>query len=178
MADQIYPDKGLPPLNGASGNPKQQIPLPAAYAGPPAPRRRRRNTVCICLGCILAILVVIVVILGIAALVIYLVLHPKAPRYQLLDARISQINVSVSDPNPQMSYDVIAFTWQAYNPNKKISFYYDDIQVFLFFDLSQIGQSSLAPFFQGHKDTTTVEIDLRGKNFLFTRLRLPSCRQT
>ncbi|KAJ7518181.1 hypothetical protein O6H91_21G058500 [Diphasiastrum complanatum] len=161
MADRIYPDSGQPRLNGASYNPKQ-IPPPATYT---APRRRRRNPICVCLGWIFAALITIVVILGIAALVIYLVLHPKAPKYQLLDAHVSQLDVSGNPTfsNPQMSYN-IAFTLQAYNPNKKIGIYYDDIRVFLSYDSLEVGQASIAPFYQGHKNTTILETDLTRQN--------------
>ncbi|KAJ7529420.1 hypothetical protein O6H91_15G049300 [Diphasiastrum complanatum] len=157
MADRVYPaSKQQPRLNGAYYNQKQRIPPPATYR---AAGRRCPNPFCCCLGVIFSLLVTIIIILAIAGAIIYFVLHPKAPKYNLLDAHFSQLSVT-NNPS-QLSYD-ITFTLQAYNPNKKIGIYYDDVLIFMFYEDAQVGQSSIAPFYQGHRNTTILKNNLKG----------------
>ncbi|KAJ7529419.1 hypothetical protein O6H91_15G049200 [Diphasiastrum complanatum] len=158
MAGKVYPTNQQPQLNGAYYNHKQHIPPPATYRA--AGRRRSCNPFCCCFRWICSLLLTIIIILGIAGAVIYFALHPKTPKYNLLDAHISQLDVT-NNPS-ELSYD-ITFTLQAYNPNKRIGIYYDDVLIFLFYEAMQVGQSSIAPFYQGHRNTTILKSNLKGQ---------------
>eukprot|EP00249_Psilotum_nudum_P015975 c25604_g1_i2 orf=225-998(-) len=139
-----------------------KVPNNATYSTVPVPPpRRRRSPCCCCLTCLCAGLIAVIAILGIAVLVFYLVVHPRLPKYSIQSAQIKTFNLTPASQN--LDSDVV-FTVRARNPNKKIGIYYDDIDVTLYYDDESIGYGSIPAFYQGHKNTTMLEVDIQGEN--------------
>ncbi|XP_019258755.1 PREDICTED: uncharacterized protein At1g08160-like [Nicotiana attenuata] len=56
------------------------------------------------------------------------------------------------------------FGLRAYNPNKRISIYYDNIEVKLFFNYQPISSNDVEPFFQPHRNVTRLDLSLPAKD--------------
>ncbi|KAL3679872.1 hypothetical protein R1sor_022828 [Riccia sorocarpa] len=176
MADRVYPEKNVKfasPPNGAYYNLKAERaagpPVDAGYEERGDQRRGRTgNPCCRLLACLCSLLVAIIIALGIAALVFYLVVHPKAPKYNVQDVRLASFSVS-----PASSTDLSAgfllnavttYEVEARNPNGKIGIYYDTINIDVLSEGVSIGAGSIPPFYQGHRNTTLIVRELRASN--------------
>ncbi|MCO5592126.1 hypothetical protein L7F22_046121 [Adiantum nelumboides] len=163
---------GRPPARSAAAAMAMAPPVAGAGKGS---CRRRRGCCCCCLASFLGTLAVIVVILGVAALIIYLALKPKVPKFSVTDAAINEFKLGSSPaagPGKDKSdFKVdtdIAFSVEARNPNKKISFYYDDVGVILFYEDQNIGQGSIPAFHQPHKNTTFLSLPIHARQASLT----------
>eukprot|EP00250_Pteridium_aquilinum_P008955 c18336_g1_i1 orf=430-1314(+) len=151
-------------------------PLPADHPSLRAARRRGRRgccrSCCCCLAWLCAVVGGIIFILGIAALVLYLVLQPKAPDFSVTDATIAAFNLtaaplSADNTSPGASLYLnadVTFDVRAENPNKKIGIYYDEVDVTLFYEDAKIGTGSIPAFYQGHKNTTLLYLHMKGQD--------------
>lgn len=129
--------------------PLHQPPSPGA-----SPYHRRRCICCsLCIGLTL-------LTLSIASLLIYFLVQPRAPKYTIQNASISQFNLSTQH---QLTSN-LHFTISARNPNKKIGIFYDNVNVVASYEGIQIGQGSIKPFYQGHKNTTLASLYVRGRD--------------
>lgn len=135
------------------------------------PSRRRCSPCCYFFAWFVGIIVTILFLLGITALVLYLVLQPKAPSFSVTDASTSLFNLSTQPLQSAPSSGAFAylnadvtFTVEAQNPNKKIGIYYDSVDVTLYYDGTQIGNGSLPAFYQGHRNTTNLELEMKGQD--------------
>ncbi|GAB4855272.1 hypothetical protein Ancab_023892 [Ancistrocladus abbreviatus] len=183
MADhqKIYPtpDVEAPP------QPLQQSPRPSAplippnttksdqgdVADPPPPIRRtippyyskppkRRSCCCRCLCCFLGFLITFIVTIAILAGVFYLIFHPKLPKYSIDSLRITSFNVS-NNNSLSATFDV---NLTARNPNKKIGIYYlDGSWISVSFGDTELCTGSLPTFYQGHRNTTVMDVELSGE---------------
>lgn len=100
----------------------------------------------------------IIVLLGLVALIAWLALRPQKPKYYLESGSVSQFQISkVGLVNSRVSFKITTR-----NPNKRVAIYYDKIDAFLLYDGQEIAWSSIAPFFQGHKNTTSLHTALSG----------------
>lgn len=157
---------------------KTPTPLPPDHPSYRArPRRRGRSPCCCCFAWVCSILAIILILLGVAALVLYLVLEPKAPQFSVTDATISTLNVTTqpilaSNASPGVSglylNADVTFVVQAENPNKKIGIYYDAVDVTLFYEGAEIGTGSIPAFYQGHQSTTSLDLRMKGDDVLLT----------
>lgn len=155
MGDRIYPDAGTgfasaPAPPGAYYNLKQQneIPPPATYQRP----RRHRNPCCCCLLSICSIFIFLVVALGLAVLIFWLVVHPKAPRFDVNTVHLSGFTGTTGPYNTNITYRITAT-----NPNKHVDFYYSDISVFVQAGGDNVGQGTVPDFNQGHHNVTVID---------------------
>ncbi|KAL2613196.1 hypothetical protein R1flu_024888 [Riccia fluitans] len=177
MAEWVYPEKNAKfaaPPNGTYHNMKEKrtaappkvVPVDTDYE----PRRRGRtgDSCCRCIACFCAILIALVIALGIGTLVFYLVVHPKAPKYNVSDVRLAAFSVS-----PASSIDlssgfvlnaVTTYEVEARNPNEKIGIYYDTININVLSEGVTIGAGRIPPFYQGARNTTLIMGDLRASN--------------
>lgn len=49
------------------------------------------------------------------------------------------------------------------NPNKKIGIYYDRIEARAFYEDQRFGYDALTPFYQGHKNTSVLNVVFKGQ---------------
>ncbi|KAL3693236.1 hypothetical protein R1sor_006887 [Riccia sorocarpa] len=161
----VYPNAGnnaphAPPayytVTGGKGGPGGSLPYPAVYTAP----KRRRSCCCCLWAWLCSLLVIFIVAVGIAALVFWLVVRPKLPEYDVTDVRLTGLNDSVS--RGQLNTG-LSFTLDTYNPNKKMGFYYDEINVRVETLNLVVGEGQIPPFYHGHRNRTIVSQTLKSQ---------------
>jgi hypothetical protein len=160
---RIYPNADefnrTPPPRGSYYNIKEQgLPAPATY------RRGRAGRSCCCcfLLWLCSIFTVLVILLGIAVLVFWLVVHPKAPKFDIQDVHISGLSgltIITSPINTNITFEIMAE-----NPNKHMGIYYDEINVDVQANGANVGSGSIPAFYQGHQNTRIITGDLSASN--------------
>ncbi|EXC24901.1 hypothetical protein L484_011767 [Morus notabilis] len=101
----------------------------------------------------------LIVLVGIAVLVIWLVVRPKRLVYSVEDASIHNFNINNNHLNA--SFD---FVVRSYNPNSKVSIYYDKIESRVEYDDQTLAYNMVEPFFQPHKNVTRLELKLAAQS--------------
>ncbi|XP_059300316.1 NDR1/HIN1-like protein 10 [Lycium ferocissimum] len=166
MGDPNRPVTGYPAAAAAPPNPNgystAQPPPPATaypYAAPPYynnnypyqdPYTAQRNTF---LRRVIAILVASTIITGTVLFVIWLIILPRVPEFQIDSLNISNLNLSNS---------LITANWDlhftAKNPNKKITLYFDEIAAAIFYESLSIADTTVPPFFMDKRNETTQKV--------------------
>lgn len=98
---------------------------------------------------VLAIFIACFVIAGTVIFIVWLILRPRLPEVRVDSFSVSNFNLS--DNFLSGNWD-LQFT--AWNPNKKMTIYYDDIQASIYYDSKPLAETSVAPFFQGTRNET------------------------
>ncbi|KAH7433679.1 hypothetical protein KP509_07G080900 [Ceratopteris richardii] len=140
-------------------------------------RRRRRGCRwcrrCCC--CVFGFVLTLVILIGVLVGVFFLVFHPKLPKYTVTNATLRrfELNNATSNSNgsPQGTVFLTAeldLTVQMKNPNKKIGIDYRSIHAAFFYDSLDIGEGSIPGFYQGHKNTTDVNLVMMGRDIPLT----------
>ncbi|KAK7328002.1 hypothetical protein VNO77_22096 [Canavalia gladiata] len=102
------------------------------------------------------IILFLIILVGIAVLIIWLVLKPKRLEYSVEDAAIHKFNLT--DANHL--YANFDFTIRAYNPNSRVSLYYDSVEVAVRYEDQTLATNAVQPFFQSHKNVTRLHVGL------------------
>ncbi|QHO48568.1 uncharacterized protein DS421_1g06540 [Arachis hypogaea] len=179
MADnqRIHPDIEAPPRpsaplvprniakseNGDPNNrplppPLPQRTLPVMHSKPP---RRRRSCCCRFLCCTFTTLLILIIAIAITAGILFLAFRPKIPKYSVDKLRITEFNFS-SGTNILSVTSNVRIT--ARNPNKKIGIYYEGgSHISAWYSGAQLCEGSMIKFYQGHKNTTVLDLPLRGQ---------------
>lgn len=110
--------------------------------------------------CIALILLTIIVIVGLTILVIWLSVKPRRPIYTIENASLHNYNMTKNDH----LYGNFNFTLKAYNPNTRVSIYYDIIEVKLFYNSQQLAFNNAEPFFQPRRNVTYLDLFLSAKD--------------
>ncbi|KAL6993309.1 hypothetical protein U1Q18_011425 [Sarracenia purpurea var. burkii] len=153
-------DKGDP----AGRYPPFRRTLPVTYSRPP---KSRSSCFCKCLCWTICLIFLQIVIVAIAAAVVYFVFHPKLPKYSVDSMRITQFSLS-NDANLDATFNV---NITAQNPNKKIGIYYlGGSRISVWYTATQLCQGALPEFYQGHQNTTVLDVALTGQTQNATEL--------
>ncbi|KAL5993374.1 hypothetical protein ACLOJK_014298 [Asimina triloba] len=156
-------------LASEKGDPAQQYPpirrtFPVSHTRPP---KKRRGCCCrfICwLFCLLLLLIVAVAATG---GILYLIFRPKAPKYSIDRLSISNFSIA-ADLTVSTGLDV---TITARNPNKKIGIYYEDgSDISVWYSDAKLCSGALPEFYQGHQNTTVLDVVLTGQTQLGSTL--------
>ncbi|KDP43950.1 hypothetical protein JCGZ_05417 [Jatropha curcas] len=135
----------------AGGNTTQQPAAATAQAsGRPAHSKM--------LGIIAIVILTLIVLVGIAVLITWLVIKPKQIVYSVENGSINNFNLHYNHLNA--SFD---FVIRAHNPNRRISIYYDSIEVSLSYDDQTIAFNTLEPFYQPRRNITQLEPKLEAR---------------
>ncbi|CAN4101568.1 unnamed protein product [Withania somnifera] len=110
--------------------------------------------------CIALILLTAIVIVGITILVIWLSVKPQRPIYSIENSSLHNYNMTKNDH----LYGNFNFTLKTYNPNSRVSIYYDSIEVKLFYNSQQIAFSNVETFFQPRHNVTYLDLFLQAKD--------------
>ncbi|MED6204437.1 hypothetical protein PIB30_009178 [Stylosanthes scabra] len=149
-------DKGDPEL------PEQQPPPP-----PPPPQqskvqRKRRSRGCCCkFFCwFISILLILAVAIGATVGILFLVFRPKLPKYSVDEIGVTRFDLS---KNESLSV-TFNLTITARNPNKRIGIdYRGGSRISAWYNDTKLCQGSLPKFYQGHHNTTVLNIPLSGE---------------
>ena len=146
-----------------------QSPAPAPAPAPPLRREipvvhskppNRSSCCCKCICWTITLLVLLLVILGATAGILYLVFRPKLPKYSVDRLKITDLRL-----NPDMTlYAAFDVKIRATNPNKKIGIYYErGGKLSIWYTNTELCQGSLPKFYQGHRNTTVLNVVLTGQ---------------
>lgn len=101
-------------------------------------------------------IVLIVLAIGLVVLVLWKVLHPKLPTYNVDNVHFSySTGTTGSPPSYVLNTDTI-FDMELTNPNTKIGIYYDQIKLNLKLFGMVIGNQIIPPFYDGYKVTKYI----------------------
>ncbi|KAM3302991.1 hypothetical protein P3S67_014021 [Capsicum chacoense] len=107
--------------------------------------------------CLAITLLTLLIIVGLVVLIIWLVLKPHKMVYSIENSSIHDYNLT---NNNHLSAN-FNFTIRAYNPNKRVSIYYDNIEVKLFFNSQPIAfNNNVEPFYQPRRNVTHMNVSL------------------
>lgn len=101
----------------------------------------------------------LIILVGIAVLITWLVVKPRHLVYTVEDGSIHNFNIS--DNHLNSTFD---FVVRAYNPNTKVSVYYDTIEARVDYDDQTLASVVVQPFFQRHKNATRLEVKLKSQS--------------
>ncbi|GMH09991.1 hypothetical protein Nepgr_011832 [Nepenthes gracilis] len=156
---------------------EKQAYLNGAYYGPPIPpppktyNRPGRSGGCGCclidcgcclLGCVFKIIFSILILIGLAVLVFWLIVRPHEVKFHAVDATLTEFNFSGSG-NDTLYYN-LNLDLTVRNPNRHIGIYYDEIEVRAYYLDQRFGVVEVSPFYQGHKNTTSLSVPFKGQN--------------
>lgn len=150
--------------------PPPQGAIPIALAEPITTTKKKKKTRSCCCKCLCwttLTIIILIILVGATAGILYLVFDPKIPKYS-----VDRLSVSVFDMDNNMtvraSFNV---TVTARNPNKKIGIYYEDgSDLSVWYSDSRLCNGSFPVFYQGHRNTTVVDVVLTGEAQLGSEL--------
>ncbi|XP_027168352.1 NDR1/HIN1-like protein 6 [Coffea eugenioides] len=116
--------------------------------------KRRHSRSCCCSCCLWTTLfiILILVLVAVAGAVFWVIYRPHRPNFSVSSLQLSHFNLTSTGVNSKFN-----FTLVARNPNKKIKFFYDPINVSVLSDGVDIGDGSFPSFEHGTKNTTTLK---------------------
>ncbi|XP_022731968.1 uncharacterized protein At1g08160-like [Durio zibethinus] len=101
----------------------------------------------------------LIVLFGISLLIIWLVIGPKKFVYTLENGSVQNFNLT--DNHLNATFD---FVLRAYNPNGKVSVYYDYMESTMTYEDQTVAFNTIDPFFQPHRNVSRVETKLVALN--------------
>ncbi|CAM8972516.1 hypothetical protein QQ045_030100 [Rhodiola kirilowii] len=150
------PPPPLPPLNS------NNRPLPIIPPLPPPRYHTKPSRSCFlkCMCWTLTLLIILVILLGALVGFIFLAFKPQAPKYSVDSLRIGDLRLNL-DMTLYARFDVKI---TATNPNKKIGIYYEKgSKLSVWYTKTKLCQGSLPVFYQGHQNTTKLNVALTGQ---------------
>lgn len=130
--------------------------LPAVHSKPP----KRRSCCCKFLCWTLLVLLILVIAIGVTVGILFLVFRPKLPKYSIDGLQITQLDLS----NNGSLYAAFDVTVTARNPNKKIGIYYvGGSRISVLYSGSKLCEGAFPKFYQGHRNTTVLQVPLTGQ---------------
>lgn len=169
MADRVFPSK--PPTtttNGtATGTTAANPAFPAtkaqqftatrpAYRPTPYHNRRRRSFCCRCCLWTTLLIVILITLAAIFGAIVYVIYRPHRPSFSVSSLHVNQFNLS-SSSHLSSKFNL---TIKARNPNKKITYLYNPIDVKITSNGVTVGTGTIPAFNQGKKNTTTLKSTL------------------
>lgn len=126
-----------------------------AQARPPQPPSPRHHL----LRCIAIALLTLIVLVGLAVLITWLIIKPKPFDYSVEDGSVHNFNLINNHLNA--TFD---FVFRSHNPNRKISIYYDSIEVSVVYEDQTLAFNTIEPFYQPHRNVTRLGVTLVAQN--------------
>ncbi|KAF6171567.1 hypothetical protein GIB67_018091 [Kingdonia uniflora] len=105
-------------------------------------------------------IVALIVLVGLAVLIFWLAVRPKRLIYTIEDAKVYGFGLHKNSLNA--SFD---FVVRAYNPNRRMSVYYDSMDVSVAYGDEKIAFSPVEPFYQPRHNVTKLEVKPVAHNF-------------
>ncbi|KAI3982807.1 hypothetical protein MKX01_010290 [Papaver californicum] len=131
--------------------------IPVYHSKPP---KKKRGCCCRCICWTISLIILLVIIIAAAAGILYAVFQPKLPKYSIDRLRITdfQLNTGAS----LFARFTVRITTS--NPNEKIGIYYEDgSNLSVFYTGTKLCEGRLPQFYQGHQNTTILDVALKGQ---------------
>ncbi|CAI9104949.1 OLC1v1003749C1 [Oldenlandia corymbosa var. corymbosa] len=107
-------------------------------------------------------LLALILLVAIAVIVIWLAVKPKKLVYTIESGSIHNYNLTNNHLNATFNFEL-----RAYNPNSRVSIYYDRIESTVYYDDQTLAVNSLQPFHQPKRNVTRLNL-----NFVSTNVEL------
>ncbi|XP_031251256.1 NDR1/HIN1-like protein 6 [Pistacia vera] len=131
--------------------------LPVVHSKPP---KKKRSCCCKFLCWTISLLLLLIITIAIVLGILFLAFQPKIPTYSVDRMRITEFNFS-GDSSLEATFNV---TITATNPNKKIGIYYErGSHISVWYTDSKLCEGSIPKFYQGHQNTTVLNLPLTGQ---------------
>ncbi|XP_010935586.1 NDR1/HIN1-like protein 6 [Elaeis guineensis] len=144
----------------ADGRAPLQGTTPVAHA---KPTKKKRCSCCRCLCWTVLTIIILIILIAAIAGILYLIFDPKIPKYSVDRLRVSSFDV---DNNMTVTAG-FNMTVTARNPNKKIGIYYEDgSYLSVWYTDNSLCNGSFPAFYQGHRNTTVLNVILTGETQL------------
>ncbi|WOK94833.1 protein YLS9-like [Canna indica] len=142
------------------GKADEELPPSAAPHPVPVPRpKKQRSRCCKCLCWTLLSFVILIVLIGATVGILFLVFHPKIPKYSV--DRLGIANFTIDDNMTVAATFNLTVTMR--NPNKKIGIYYrGGSHLSASYNGTELCSGTFPVFYQGHRNTTVVNLLLSG----------------
>lgn len=120
----------------------------------------KRSCCCKCLCWTISILILLLISIGITCGILYYIFRPKVPNYAIDKLKITKFG---------LNYDATLYAEfhvriTARNPNEKIGIFYEKGgQLSVWFTDTQLCEGYLPRFYQGHRNTTVLDVTLSGE---------------
>lgn len=124
-----------------------------ANPAPPPGAAKPRHSVLV--RTIAMVLLALIVLVGVAVLIIWLAVRPKRLVYTIEDGSIHGFNLTNNHLNATFNLVI-----RSYNPNSKVSIYYDKVEVLVSYDDQNVAFNTVAPFFQPRRNVTHLGVKL------------------
>ncbi|EEF42802.1 conserved hypothetical protein [Ricinus communis] len=126
-----------------------------------ATTKTARSCFCKCICWTICLILFLLVIIGAIAGILYLIFQPKIPKYSVDSLRISDLRLNFD----MTLYAKFNVKITANNPNKKIGIYYDKGgQLSVWYIDTMLCAGSIPTFYQGHRNTTKLDVSLSGQS--------------
>ncbi|KAG5541813.1 hypothetical protein RHGRI_021600 [Rhododendron griersonianum] len=153
-------------------SPKQPH-LNEAYYGPSIPpppsksyHRPGRGSSCNPCGCLFGllfkILFAVLFTVGLLAFLFWVAFRPNRVKFHVTDAALTQFNLTTTNT----LYYNLDLNLTIRNPNKHIGIYYDRVEARAFYGGQRFAATTLPRFYQGKKNTTELNVVLKGQNIV------------
>ncbi|KAJ6747934.1 LATE EMBRYOGENESIS ABUNDANT (LEA) HYDROXYPROLINE-RICH GLYCOPROTEIN FAMILY [Salix purpurea] len=137
--------------------PPFQRTIPVIHTKPP---KKRRSCCCRFFCWTFSLLLLLILVIGLIAGTLYLVFQPKLPKFSIDSLQITTFNLT-SNSSLSATFNV---TITAKNPNKKVGVYYEGgSHISVWYTGTNLCQGSLPKFYQGHRNTTVLNVLLSGQ---------------
>ncbi|XP_074270411.1 NDR1/HIN1-like protein 6 [Silene latifolia] len=134
--------------------------LPSNYPPPGKPTKRRHSCCCRVFCCIFCLIIFLIIAIGATIGILFLVFHPKIPKYSIDSLMVTQF---APDPANDSLTASFAVNVTAYNPNKHIGILYlRGSHLSAWYRDTLLCQGALPVFYQGHRNTTVINVPLTG----------------
>ncbi|KAK4438637.1 hypothetical protein Salat_0198200 [Sesamum alatum] len=112
-----------------------------------------------CICCCCCCLLLLIFIMAILTFFLYTIYKPKVPLYNIEDLHVKSFDLQ---PDSILKTEILV-TVKAENPNSHIGFTYgEDSSVEVVYSDKNLCAGKLPHFYQGHKNTTSMIVDLTG----------------
>ncbi|KAB5534960.1 hypothetical protein DKX38_018046 [Salix brachista] len=120
------------------------------------PRPRRTNLVIWCGAILCLIFSLVLIVFGIATLIIYLVVKPRNPVFDIPSANLNSIYFD----SPEYFNGDITFLANFSNPNQKLDVRFEHVDIELYFSDRLVGTQALQPFTQRSRETRLESVHI------------------
>lgn len=125
-----------------------------ANTAPPPGAAKPRHSMLV--RAIAILLLALIVLVGVTVLIIWVAVKPKKLVYTIEDGSIHGFNLT-NNNHLNATFNLVI---RSYNPNSKVSIYYDKVEVFISYDDETVAFNTVDPFFQPRRNVTHLGVKL------------------
>ncbi|PSR89913.1 Late embryogenesis abundant protein, LEA-14 protein [Actinidia chinensis var. chinensis] len=124
------------------------------------PQPPRSLTQAMLVRTIAIVLLALIILVGLSVLIIWLAVRPKRLVYTVEEGSIHGFNLTQNN-HLNATFN---FVIRAYNPNTKISIYYDKVEAYVFYYDETVAFTTVDPFFQPRRNVTHLGLNLMARD--------------